>query len=91
MYGAGKLTDYVIRGNTQGKLNNYVSGVMNSNASKLDIGKVAGGFDKIYKSHNRNVALGMGGLALAGAGGYAIHKYLQKKKRNKENMNREQR
>lgn len=91
MYGAGKLTDYVIRGNTQGKLNNYISGVMNSNASKLDLGKVAGGFDKIYNSHKRNVALGIGGLALAGAGGYAIHKYLQKKKSDKESINREQR
>lgn len=91
MYGAGKLTDHLIRRNTLEKLRLHTEGIGRSDFSKgIPVGHVVRGFDKIYKSHNRNVALGMGGLALAGAGGYAIHKYFQKKKRDKENMNKEQ-
>ena len=85
MYGAGKLTDHLIRGNTLEKLRLHTEGIGRSDISKgIPIGHISGGFDKIYKDHNRNVALGMGGLALAGIGGYALHRYLKKKKENRQ-------
>nr|DAK84321.1 MAG TPA: hypothetical protein [Caudoviricetes sp.] len=94
MYGAGKITEDLIRGNTQGKINGYVDNVLNQKGG-VNYDKVAGGFSKIYKNHNRNLALGMGGLALAGVGGYALHRYLKNKRENRQregegrqNMNR---
>ena len=83
MYGAGKVTEGLIRGNTQGKINGYVDNVLNQKGG-VNLGKVTEGFDKIYKNHNRNVALGMGGLALAGVGGYALHRYLKNKRENRQ-------
>lgn len=83
MYGAGKITDRLIRSNTQGKINGYVDNVLNQKGG-VNYDKVAGGFDKIYKNHSRNVALGMGGLALAGVGGYALHRYLKNKRENRQ-------
>ena len=85
MYGAGKLTDHLIRRNTLDKLRLHTEGIGRSDFSKgIPIGHITGGFDRIYKNHNRNVALGMGGLALAGVGGYALHRYLKKKKENRQ-------
>ena len=87
MYGAGKLTDHLIRRNTLDKLRLHTEGIGRSDFSKgIPVGHITGGFDKIYKDHRRNVAIGMGGLALAGVGGYALHRYLKK---NKENRQRE--
>ena len=64
--------------NTNAKLASF------HNSNRISTGPVRKdlyeGFNKIYKDHGRNLALGFGGLAAAGLGGYALHRYLKKKR-----------
>jgi hypothetical protein len=81
-YLAGRALETSIMNNTNAKLANF------HNSNRISTGPVRKdlyeGFDKIYKDHGRNLALGFGGLAAAGIGGYALHRYLKRKKEKSE-------
>lgn len=84
---AGRALETSIMNNSNKKLANFY----NSKRLTASGQELYDGFNKIYKNHSRNLALGFGGLALAGVGGYALHRYLKKKRnesKSKESENR---
>ena len=83
MYAAGKLTEGAIGANTIEKLRKIESGFDTDENGGLPIGKFMNDYGGALKKHQRNVKIGMAGLA-AGAGGYALYKYLKRRKREKE-------
>lgn len=87
MYAAGKLTEGAIGAHTIEKLRKIEGGFDTDENGGLPIGKFMNDYDGALKKHQRNVKIGMAGLA-AGAGGYALYKYLKRRKREKEEENR---
>ena len=77
-YLAGRAVETSIMNNTNRKLANFY------NSNRIYDGPVRkdlySGFHKIYRDHGKNLALGLGGLAAAGVGGYALHRYLKRKR-----------